>query len=740
MSLPPDQPQREAAIRERVRNVVVDAGAGTGKTTLLVSRLLEMIAPQDDACAALPLGRIAAVTFTRKAAGELRLRIRERLLSELSATAPTALSSTRRDRLRAALAELDTAHIGTVHAFADRLLRRHPVESRLSPAYDIVEDEEPLLRETYDTLVTKSEKGTLSADLTGRSSEARADEARETVLMYLGAGLQADTLELEYTSRFGLDAIVGGLIRSRDVPLNEPPAPPFMRAAFQNAANAAAAALAGASGDHHPARWMRRASDELRALAAEEDLGAIVSRLMRMKKTAPKNPTLSGDFQDDEESWEIWKTWNRDKLAKPAKPGKNGKPGKPAEEAQDALERAVYRPILRLMARRLARLRPVVLDLYEQVKERHRAVDQIDLLVKLRDLLRDDRAVRGEYQRLFDHIFIDEFQDTDPLQAEIALFLCEATPLALRWQDVKLGDGRLTIVGDPKQSIYRFRRADVSMYARVRELVGRGALSVTLSASFRARPPLIDYLNERFNQVLGEPQGDQIFNPEKGSVANQSLDKGRPEVAVPKGETAPPPVRILELLSDEDTNADGWREIEARALARYLRWLVEKSGLSIDDPNDGHARRVRFGDIAVLAVATTTLRGLFDELDGMGVPHVSRGGTLFLRDPLHQQFLLGLRAIADRDDGIAEAALMRPPFFAVDLADVAHARAGAGRDYRKGQRRRARRRRSGVAAGRAAPPLRAITGRNGPGAPGGDGVRALRRPRTERRPATRPPA
>jgi ATP-dependent helicase/nuclease subunit A len=674
MSLPPDSTQREAAIGERARNVVVDAGAGTGKTTLLVSRLLEMIAPADDASAALPLARIAAVTFTRKAAGELRLRIRERLLSELSATSSTAPSPTRRDRLRTALAELDTAYIGTVHAFADRLLRRHPVESRLSPAYDIIEDEEPLLRETYDTLVTKSENGTLSADLAGRPSEARADEARETVRMYLGAGLQAVTLELEYTSRFGLDAVVAGLIRSRDIPLNEPPPPPFMRAAFQNAAKAAAAELAGASGDHHPARWMRRASEELRSLASEEDLGAIMPRLFRLKKTAPKNPTLSGDFRDDEEAWEIWKAWSRDKPAKPAKPGKNGKPGKPAEEAQEALEMTVYRPLLRLMARRLVRIRPVVLDLYEQVKERHRAVDQIDLLVKLRDLLRDDRAVRAEYQRLFDHIFIDEFQDTDPLQAEIALFLCEATPLATRWQDVKLGDGRLTIVGDPKQSIYRFRRADIAMYARVRELVGRGALSVTLSASFRARPPLIDYLNERFNQVLGEPQGNQIFNPEKGSVANQSLDKGRGEIAAPKS-AAPPPVRLLELLSDEDTSADGWREIEARALARYLRWLVEKSGLSVDDPNDGHPHSVRFGDIAVLAVATTTLRSLFDELDGMGVPHVSRGGTLFLRDPLHQQFLLGLRAIADKDDGVAEAALMRPPFFAIDLADVAHARA-----------------------------------------------------------------
>jgi ATP-dependent exoDNAse (exonuclease V) beta subunit len=667
MTPPPDQAQRDAAISERQRNVVVDAGAGTGKTTLLVSRLIQMVAPTNDARAAIDIGRIAAVTFTLKAAGELRLRIRERLLSELSSA---KLSVVRRDRLRAALDGLDTAHIGTVHAFADRLLRRHPVKARLSPAYDVIEDEDQLLRETHDTLVTVCEAETLPERLTGCPSATRAAEAQVTVTAYLRAGLRPVTLELEYTSFFGLDAIVAGLIRGRDIPLADPPAPRFMREVFQKAAKAASKRLADASGDHHPGRWLRRQSEELRALAAEEDPVAILPRLLRMKKGAPKNATLKDDFRGDKESWAVWKAW------KEGVKGKKAKKGEEAEEDQESLEKAVTRPVHRWMARRLVRLSPVVLDLYEQVKERHRAVDQIDLLVKLRNLLRDDLSVRAEYQGLFDHLFIDEFQDTDPLQAEIALFLCERTPQATRWQDVILTAGRLTIVGDPKQSIYRFRRADVRMYSDVRALVGVAALSVTLSASFRARPPLVDYLNERFNDVLGVPDGQRIFDPEKGSVANQNLDKGRTEAAPSKGTPASPPVRILQLASDDpDTKADGWREIEARALARYLRWLVGTSGISINDPSDGTTRPVRYGDIAVLAVATTTLRGLFDEFDTMGVPHVSRGGTLFLRDPLHRQFLLGLRAIADRDDGVAEAALLRPPFFAVDLADLAHARA-----------------------------------------------------------------
>ena len=189
MSLPPDQVQRQAAIGERSRNVVVDAGAGTGKTTLLVSRLIEMLAPADDARAAIEIGRIAAVTFTRKAAGELRLRIRERLLSE---AASATVSPERSHRLRGALGGLDIAHIGTVHAFADRLLRRHPVEAGLSPAYDIIEDEEDLLREMHETLVTSSEAGTLAARLAGRRSASRAGEAQATVLDYLRVPPRSD--------------------------------------------------------------------------------------------------------------------------------------------------------------------------------------------------------------------------------------------------------------------------------------------------------------------------------------------------------------------------------------------------------------------------------------------------------------------------------------------------------------------------------------------------------------------
>src|SRR5205814_752705 len=115
-------------------------------------------------------------------------------------------------------------------------------------------------------------------------------------------------------------------------------------------------------------------------------------------------------------------------------------------------------------------------DRYEQLKERAAALDFVDLLLRARDLVRDRAEVRADLQRRLTHIFVDEFQDTDPLQAEIVLLLSASDPAVASWQDITPAPGKLFLVGDPKQSIYRFRRADVGTYQAVKDLlVARGA-------------------------------------------------------------------------------------------------------------------------------------------------------------------------------------------------------------------------------------------------------------------------
>jgi ATP-dependent exoDNAse (exonuclease V) beta subunit len=645
----PDQEDRDRAVRARGVNVIADAGAGTGKTTLLVARLVQLVAPDDDG-PALPLARVAAITFTRKAAGELKLRIRQALLREL---AREGVSEPRRRRLADALGALDTAHVGTIHSFADRLLRLRPVEARLSPSYDIVEDDAELVAETYAVLLQAIEAGTLAAELAGLVPEEAACAAQDAFVDALRAGVRAEKRAHAWSEIPGLDCLVEALVRTRDVP----PVVPVTRkpdlGRFRDLVDEYVALARRSKGDGAGSRYVAATRRRLEAARDEADPVLVLKALLRC---APPKLKKGDDFGDDTPGYDAYQALRGDtRKRNPVR--------------AEPLYTDLLRPFARWMARRLVAAAPAVVAMYGKAKARHRAVDQVDLLLRLRDLLRDAPAVRAEYQQLFDHVMVDEFQDTDPLQAEIVLFLCERGPVARTWDAVELVPGKLTVVGDPKQSIYRFRRADIAVYAAVRQIVERGPhLVAKLRANFRCEPSLVEWLNGRFDDVLGAcVQGKPAFDPGAGTVANEPLVAGR------EGGVAAC-VQLLPLAAEE-RRKPLFRAAEARALASYLRWLVEGKKRTIVDPTTGRQRPAGYGDVAVLAFSTPSLPLLFPELDRLGVPYAARGGSLFLGDALHRQFLLGLRALADRDDGIAQAALLRPPFFAVDYDDLARERA-----------------------------------------------------------------
>lgn len=666
----PDAAARELARVERARNVLVDAGAGTGKTTLIVRRLVELVAPEAGGDA-LDLDRIAAVTFTRRAAGELRLRIREELLRALSAP---AIEATRKGRLYAALGKLDTAWVGTIHGFADRLLRHYPMEANVSPAYAIAEDSDALVRETWSLLQLGVETGTLASLLPAGPAAARAAEAEQTILEALRAGLRAETLEEEYTTRYGIDALVAGFIRHRDRPPPEPELAAFDPVSFQVYADELEALVRPLTGQSSGTRALRELAALASRLRSETDAAVVLASLAPELETLEPS-TKAADFDGDSDAWRVKRMLFDDEAKKP--------PRVPPLR-DDLLASAT-----RCLAARLVRLFPVAVALYEKVKARHGAVDEIDLLLQLRDLLAKHEDVRAACQARFDHIFVDEFQDTDPLQAEVLVYLCQTTSAG---SAPTIAPGKLTVVGDPKQSIYRFRRADIAMYEQVRgRLLADGALAVSLSANFRSTAPMIDWFNDRFPHILGAPGSDgrSIFDAEAGTVSHEPLRAGR------SANAPTTPVHIVALTPDpEATKVAQRRALEAEAVARYLRHLIERGDVQVRDPVTEQMRPLHPGDIAVLALETTNLGLLFPELDRAGIPYGARGGKLFLDEQLHRQFLLGLRALAGDDDGIAEAALLRPPFFAVDLLDLVAQRPGGtneGTDGAAGARAQAAR-------------------------------------------------
>lgn len=656
-----DDSDRRRAIRERERNLVVDASAGTGKTSLVVERLVELVAPSDGRDP-IPIERVAAITFTRKAAGELRVRTRQRILEALAilpADAPRSASLLR------ALGGIDTAHIGTIHGFADRLLRKWPAQARLDPRYELVDDSSALVDECFALVVHAADNHTLAEYLRGSSARVRADEAIATILDLQRAGLRLRSLETEHWTYHGLSGLVEGFILHRDVESADPAPVEFDRSTFQRRVDEYLGLVDGLSTGTRGGAWLVALGDQLRRAVGEADVVVVYREVVDRLERGPRGrasdaPTRAHDFAGDDRAWDVWKALDGDERREPVRAG--------------SLRDELLAPLRRWMATRLVRLRPVVLDVYEMVKARHQAVDHIDLLLRLRNLLRDDRAIRRSCQALFDHIFVDEFQDTDPLQAEIVMFLCERGTAAPSWGGVELAPGMLTVVGDPKQSIYRFRRADIGTYERVVEIIGRSPhLAVRLTSSFRSAPGLVTWLNDRFARIMGTADRGERFRRDSGEVSYHPLTQGR-------SSGSDPTVHAVAMALPEGGGVAEHRALEAEVMSRYLRWLVHVSGILVVDPLTSEQRPIRYGDIGVLAMTTTNLPVLFEAFDRDGVPYASRGGTLFLSDPVHRRFLLGLCALADRDDGVALAALLRPPFFAVDLADLARTRSDDSQD------------------------------------------------------------
>ena len=209
-------------------------------------------------------------------------------------------------------------------------------------------------------------------------------------------------------------------------------------------------------------------------------------------------------------------------------------------------------------------LRPALIA-YEELKARAGRLDFLDLLIKARDLIRNNAAVRAELQGRFSHFFVDEFQDTDPIQAEILLLLSADNPDEVNWLNVVPIPGKLFLVGDPKQSIYRFRRADIAIYQQVKHmLLSRGAALLHLNTSFRSPPSLQSFVNAAFAPVMGgtAPDGEYVpLEPWRAEVSGRPTIVALP-VPRPYGDWG----RIANFRIDESL---------PDATGAFVDWLVE---------------------------------------------------------------------------------------------------------------------------------------------------------------------
>jgi ATP-dependent helicase/nuclease subunit A len=607
-------------IREALdTTLVVEAAAGTGKTSELVQRVAAVIRSGRGR-----VGSLIAVTFTEKAAGEMKLRLRTELDRALSDAegAPEVHA-----RLRAALSELETARIGTIHGLCGELLRAHPVEAGVDPAFRTADEElsQRLLRAEFehwlDSLRKAPPPGVLRVLSRGRIDDG--EDGREALWFALRA--LTDTRDFDALYRYP-----EGFDRARELPrvARELYALGKLAAPVQSPKDPLRKALAEIKKRLHAVRGASLGELEaaLRALSKKRDL------------------------------------WDQ--------PGRGERFG--SELRADVIKRrdAARADLLAVMAKASAELaahlcrelREVVAR-YEAQKAREGVLDFFDLLLRARQLLRDAPHVRRALADGTTHVFVDEFQDVDPVQGEILLYLASADPAESDPYAAPLVPGKLCVVGDPKQSIYRFRRADIALYDRIkRHLVTRGAEVATLSTSFRSVPALQSVVNAAFAPWMG---GDASLG-QAAYVPLSAFRAGRPGQPAVVALPAPRPFSDYAAAgSAPKVTKKAVNGSLPDAVAAYIDWLVRESGYVVEEGGVDvpvAARHVCLLFKRFRSWEGDVTRPYVRALEARRVPHVLSGGRgLFEREEV-RALMAALTAVEWPDDELAVYATLRGPF------------------------------------------------------------------------------
>ena len=639
----PRTPLADQAARDRIRgsldeSLLVEAAAGTGKTSELVSRLVAVLAEGRGI-----IQSVVAVTFTEKAAGELKLRLRERLEEARQAS---AAGSPRRARLDEAVAHLEEARVGTIHGFCNDLLHERPVEARVDPRFQVLvePDAEALYRRAFDAWI----EGQLERPPEGVRRALRrratlddgdpAERLRRAGWTLAGwRDFRAPWRREAWDRNAAVDRLVERVHAFRDL--------------LASCANPADTLYADT--------WLaRRISDdvrlpELRSPRDHDALEAGLAELARSRQFRHPRRGSERNYRGGATRDEV--------LAAHAALG---------DELDDFARRADADLAALLQQELLA-----TVDAYEALKARAGRLDFLDLLLRARDLVRDRADVRAELQRRFSHVFVDEFQDTDPLQAEILLLLASDDPGISRWREVVPAAGKLFIVGDPKQSIYRFRRADVGVYQAVKALLDRhGVAVVHLTSSFRARPAIQKLVNAAFAPHMKEDPATL----QAGYVPLAPYREDRPEQ---------PSVVALPVPRPYGRSGLTKTAIDAslpEAVADFVRWLVHDSGWRVTERERGQEVAVAPRHVCVLFRRFTqwgadVTQPYVEALEARGIAHMLVGGKSFhLREEV-ESLRTALTAIEWPDDELAVYGTLRGPLFAVSDEALLEYRGRAGR-------------------------------------------------------------
>ena len=600
---PPDQ-----AARDRIRtaldvNILVEAGAGSGKTSSLVDRLLAYVERGD------PVEGLAAVTFTRKAAGELRERFQLALEARVReararAAAGDAAAVPLAEACARALAGLDGAFLGTIHSFCARLLRERPIAAGLDPSFEEI---------------TEAAWERLGADFWRRWVEGRLLDNDPMIAELRGLGVHPTVLREGFSRR----------IQYPDVDFSAEPVPKPDVAAVRTALERLLdRALALLPGREPPNGW-----DALQAKCRR-------LRFQRLQRTWPSDLGFLEaleEFCGSKPAVTLY-LWSDDPKTK-----------KVVKQLGDDFQAFVNGAAASLLAAWREHRYPAVLRFldaaaaaFEQERLRTGRLGFEDLLLRARDLLRNDREARRDLGRRYAHLLVDEFQDTDPIQAEVCFLLASDPASGDDWRSVRLREGALFVVGDPKQSIYRFRRASFDTYQMVKERFRVCGEVLQLTACFRCAPEIAGFVETHFRTSLPAADSEEqaAFTPMQ-----------------PWGKAAMAKGTVLHYTVGSDARAAQARVLAADA-EHLASWI---------------ARRVAEGEppesFLVLTYRVADTMPVVRALGERNIPVSLTGGRFAEADEL-AELLVVLSALADPDNPVLVAAALEGWCFGLSPLDL----------------------------------------------------------------------
>ena len=630
-------PKNDAETTNRIvsaldANLLVEAGAGTGKTYALVSRVVALIKSGKAT-----MRGIVAITFTEAAAAELSERIRSRMEQLLDPEYVAAgndpllpLPEAETGRIRQAIDEIDQASIQTIHSFASQILRERPLPAGLPPGWatlDAIESNQ-LFADAWDNWLDTA---------LGRDGDA---ELQNSLRYLLGINIGVEKwrqLALSFSDNYDHLRDDGSI----DLDFPDVDLPDVIAATL----------------------------DELnQALDMDENRGGSSASLAKEINDAINVILSTQNVAND--AFSVAKAIKGHSLKPPGRGGNRqvrsifGEAGNAfLKSVQDGCAAKALPPLLRHLRQAFA------VD-YPARRKADGVATFEDLLVWSRDVLRDNAEARAYFQQKYSHILIDEFQDTDPLQAEMAFYLAAQSNVDVSgrdWHTIPLHPGKLFIVGDAKQSIYRFRRADIGVTQLVKD--SKQMESLTLSENRRSQKPVLDWVNAVFNQLMIQDSNDTP--PVQAEY----------KPLQPNAETQQPGLGTTQFFGEpSDANADQIRRHQAANVAALI--AAATVGDEIRNVYDKDKKRIRqagLGDVCILIRSRTGLNILERGLESANIPYRLEGGSLLFNTQEVRDLLNCLRAIDNPSDEVSVVSALRSPAFACSDVDLLQWRDAGGR-------------------------------------------------------------